>query len=158
MRKSCFLFKKKRGNNQKSYSAALRQKIWISEPQKITLGLSITPNAEAAAVLVSTPWEPGGCAHGEGWGGGHRSLVLTPGIRGRDVALINEIIQAVVGKAACCSLGPFPKNFFRILWAFINVGLFSLQKAGAALGSWGPPTLAGHYPTVDLCSVVYFPK
>lgn len=86
------LLLKKRGNNQKSYSAALRRKIWISEPQKIALGPSITPKAEAAAVLVSIPWEPGGCAHGEGWGGGRRSLVLTPGIRGRGVALRSGII------------------------------------------------------------------
>ena len=87
-----FFFFKKRGNNQKSYSVALRRKIWISEPQKIALGLSVTPKAEAAAVLVSTPWEPGGCAHGERWGGGRHSLVLTPGIRGRGVALRSGII------------------------------------------------------------------
>lgn len=92
MRKSCFFFFKKKKEEIIKIFSGSEKKDLDSEPQKIALGLSVTPKAEAAAVLVSTPWEPGGCARGEGWGGGRHSLVLTPGIRGRGVALRSGII------------------------------------------------------------------
>ena len=52
MRKSCFFFFKKKKEEIIKIFSGSEKKDLDSEPQKIALGLSVTPKAEAAAVLV----------------------------------------------------------------------------------------------------------